>query len=98
MEVQDKHCANVPMYSQDWIPKAYHVLYSTLVTISVAMMAGLYSRIVYTLWLKGVEDNQPTFQQQVNTSNNIEILNVKESFVSALPKGLCFPRRARRRL
>ena len=98
MEVQAKHCTNVPMYGQDWIPKAYHVLYSTLVAISVAMMAGLYSRIVYTLWLKGVEDNQPTFQQQVTTSNNTEILNVKESFVSALPKGLSFPGEARRRL
>ena len=51
------------------------------------MMAGLYSRIVYNLWLKG-EDNQSTFQQQVSTSNYTEVLNVKESFVPASPKGV----------
>ena len=58
------------MYGQDWIPKAYHVLSSSLVAVFVVMMAGLYSRIVYTLWLKRVEDDQPTCQQRVSASNN----------------------------
>ena len=78
LDVQDNHCTNVPIYGQDWIPKAYHVLCLSLVAVSVAMMAGLYSRIVYNLWLKG-EDNQSTFQQQVSTSNYTEVLNVKET-------------------
>ena len=80
LEVQDDYCKNVPVYGQNWIPKAYHVLYSTLVAVAVTMMAGLYSRIVYTLWLKRVEDNQPAFQQRVSTNINTEALNVKESF------------------
>ena len=85
------------MYGQDWVPKAYHVLCSCLVAVFVGMMAALYSRIVYTLWLKRVEDNHSAFQQQVSTSNNTEVRNVKESFVSALHKGLSFPGGARRK-
>ena len=81
LEEQDNYCRNAPMYSQDWIPKVYHVLYSALVAVFVAMMVGLYSKIVYTLWLKSVGDNHPAFQQRVSTSNNTEVLNVKESFV-----------------
>lgn len=93
LEEQDNYCRNAPMYGQDWIPKAYHVFCSSLVAVFVVMMAGLYSRIVYTLWLKRVEDNHSAFQQQVSTSNNTEVLNVKESFVSALSRGLhVFPR------
>jgi len=64
LEVQDGYCKNVPMYGQNWIPRAYSLLFSTLVAVSVVMMAGLYSRIVYTLWLKRVENNQPAFQQR----------------------------------
>ena len=45
-------------------------------------MAVLYSRIVYALWLKRVEDNQPAFQQRVSSSNKTETLNVKEYFAS----------------
>ena len=60
-------------------------------------MAVLYSRIVYALWLKRVEDNQPAFQQRVSSSNKTETLNVKEYFACfKLPKGVTFPRGARR--
>jgi len=92
LEVQDGYCKNVPMYGQNWIPRAYSLLFSTLVAVSVVMMAGLYSRIVYTLWLKRVENNQPAFQQRVSTSNNTNSLNMKESFVSASPKRVSSPR------
>ena len=69
VEVKDGYCKNSWVYGQEWMPKAYDLLWSSLVAVSVAMMAGLYSRIVYTLWLKRVEDNQPAFQQRVSTSN-----------------------------
>ena len=69
VEVKDSYCKNVWVHGQDWMPKAYHLLWSSLVAVAVAMMAGLYSRIVYTLWLKPVEDNQLAFQQRVSTIN-----------------------------
>ena len=69
VEVKGGYCKNVWVYGQDWMPKAYDLLWSSLVAVSVAMMAGLYSRIVYTLWLKNVEGNQPAFQQRVSISS-----------------------------
>ena len=85
LQVQDNRCKNVPMYGQDWIPKAYHWLFSGLVAVSVVIMAVLYSRIVYTLWIKPVGDNQAAFQQRVSASNNTKALNVRESYISASP-------------
>ena len=76
VEVKDGYCKNVWVYGQDWMPKAYDLLWSSLVAVSVAMMAGLYSRIVYTLWFKLVEDNQPAFQQRVSTINKTKALRV----------------------
>ena len=61
VEVKDGYCKNAWVYGQDWMPKAYDLLWSSLVAVAVAMMAGLYTRIVYTLWLKRVEDDQPAF-------------------------------------
>ena len=69
VEVKDDYCKNAWVYGQDWMPKAYDLLWSSLVATSVAMMAGLYCRIVYTLWLKRIENDQPAFQQRVSTSN-----------------------------
>ena len=68
VEVKEGYCLNAWVYGQDWIPKAYDLLLSSLVAVSVAMMAGLYCRIIYTLWLKRVEDDQPA-SQQVSKSN-----------------------------
>jgi len=69
VQVKDGYCKNSWVRGQDWMPKAYNILWSSLVAVSVAMMAGLYWRIVYTLWLKRVEGDQPAFQQRVSTSN-----------------------------
>ena len=76
VDEKGKYCTNVLVSGQDWMPKAYHLLWSSLVGVAVALMAGLYSRIVYTLWFKRVEDNQPAFQQRVSTSNKTEALYV----------------------
>ena len=48
---------------------------TTIVAIAMAIMTGLYSRIVYTLWLKRDHDNQLTFQQRVSINNEVEYGN-----------------------
>ena len=83
VDVKGKYCRNVWVSGEDWMPTAYDLLWSGLVVVAVALMAGLYSRIVYTLWLKRVEDNQPAFQQRVSTGNKTEALYMWESFTSA---------------
>ena len=76
VEVKDGYCDNVWVYGQDWMPKVYDLFWSSLVAVAVAMMAELYSRIVYTLWLIRVEGNQSPFQQRMSTSNNPKTLLV----------------------
>ena len=34
--------------------------------LSMALMAGLYTRVVYHLWFKRNDDNQLTYQQRVS--------------------------------
>ena len=58
---------NIWVYGEDWLPKAYDILMSSTVLLAVVLMAGLYSRVVYTLWFKrDVNDNQLAFQQRVS--------------------------------
>lgn len=80
VEVKGGYCKNVWVNGQDWMPKAYQLLWSSMVAVAVAMMAGLYSRIVYILWLKRAEENPPAFQQRVSTSNKRKFLYVQKSF------------------
>ena len=49
------------------MPMAYDLLWSGMVIVGVVMMAGLYSRIVYTLWFKQDYNNQHVFRQSVST-------------------------------
>lgn len=63
--VRDNTCVNIWVYGEDWLPKAYDILWSSTVLLAVVLMAGLYSRVVYTLWFKrDVHDNQLAFQQR----------------------------------
>ena len=80
VEVKGGYCKNVWVNGQDWMPKAYNLLWSSMVVVAVAVMAGLYSRIVYILWLKRAEENPPTFQQRVSTSDKSKFLYVQKSF------------------
>ena len=66
IKVEGSACVNVWVYGEDWIPKAYDLLWSTMVGLAVVLMAGLYSRIVYTLWFKRDPENEITFQQRVS--------------------------------
>ena len=78
--VRDNTCVNIWVYGEDWMPKVYDILWSLIVLLAVVLMAGLYSRVVYTLdlWFKrDVHDNQLAFQQRVSVS--VESLHSKES-------------------
>ena len=69
---------NIWVYGEDWMPKAYDILWSSIVLLAVVLMAVLYCRVVYTLWFKrDVHGNQLAFQQRV--SDLVEGLHSKES-------------------
>ena len=60
----------------EWVPKAYYVFWSAIVVVPIAIMVGLYSRIVYTLWFKRDLDNQPNFRQRVSINNQVKYGNI----------------------
>ena len=66
IKVEGSACVNTWVYGEDWIPKAYDLVWSAMVGLAVVLMAGLYSRIVYTLWFKHDPENEITFQQRVS--------------------------------
>ena len=78
--------------------KARVTLFSILVVISSALMIGLYSRVVYTLWFKHQGENMLTPQQQVRVSSAILnsicvvltkiMIEIKSLSVSILDKAL----------
>ena len=72
IKVKGNACVNVWVYGEDWIPKAYDLLWSTVVGLAVVLMAGLYSRIVYTLWFKRDPENEITFQQRVSIKKQFQ--------------------------
>ena len=54
------------------------LLWLAFVVAAMVLMAGLYSRIVYTLWFKRDDhDNQLAFQQRVSVK--VEGLHIRES-------------------
>ena len=69
VNVKDNACVSMV---EEWMSKAYFLLWSAVVVVAMAIMAGLYSRIVYTLWFKRNPDNQLTFQQRVSINTLVE--------------------------
>ena len=63
LKVKDNVCM---LMDEGWLTKAYLLCWSATVVVAMAIMAGLYCRIVYTLWFKRDPDNQLTFQQKVS--------------------------------
>ena len=55
----------------DVMVKAVSVMWHAFVFLSSLLMAGLYSRVVYTLWFKRNDDNELTYQQQVCVNGEI---------------------------
>ena len=51
---------------KEWIREAFWLFRLATVSAVIVLMAGLYSRIVYTLWFKNDPGNQLTFQQRVS--------------------------------
>ena len=56
---------------EEWLRRAFFLFFSAIVVAAMVMMAGLYSRIVYTLWFKRDQENQLTFQQRVSINKQV---------------------------
>ncbi|XP_078348512.1 neuropeptide FF receptor 2-like [Oculina patagonica] len=52
------------IYPNSWMGKLTSVTWQVVAFLSLALMAVLYSRVVYTLWFKRNNDNQQTHQQK----------------------------------
>ena len=64
----------VEIWPENWMPKAYSLIWLALVIISISIMVGLYSRVVYTLWFKRDNNRQLTCQQKVRVTFPCRIL------------------------
>ena len=58
------YCGEI--FPERWMAMAYSLAWLFLIVLSLVMMVVLYSRVVYTLWLKQDDDNQLTSQQRVS--------------------------------
>lgn len=56
----------VSIWPADWMQRAYSLSWKVVVFLSCAVMAGLYSRVVYMLWFKRHDDNGLEHRQKVN--------------------------------
>ena len=53
-------------WPEKWMPRAYNVAWFViLAVIPLTLMVVFYSRVVYTLWLKQIDDSALTQQQKV---------------------------------
>ena len=68
LNVKENAC--VPM-NEGWLLKTSFLLGSAIVVGAMVLMAGLYCRIIYTLWFKRDSENQLTFQQRVSINKQI---------------------------
>ena len=57
-------------WPEDWMNTAYTWTTNSIILLSIVLMAGLYTRMVYTLWLKRGDEYILTNQQQVRDSPN----------------------------
>ena len=61
---------------EEWLQKGVLVLWSAIIVAAMVLMAGLYSRIVYTLWFKRNAENQLAFQQRVSINKQVQHVNI----------------------
>ena len=61
----------VSIWPADWMQRAYSMSWKVVVFLSCALMAGLYSRVVCTLWIKRNDDNGLEHRQKVNVKFRI---------------------------
>ena len=69
LNVKDNACVRM---DEEWLRRAFFLFLSAIVVAAMVMMAGLYSRIVYTLWFKRDQENQLTFQQRVSINKQVQ--------------------------
>ena len=69
LKVKDNACM---LMDEEWLPKAYFFYWAAIVVVAMAIMAGLYCRIVYTLWFKRDPNNQLTYQQTVSINKQVQ--------------------------
>lgn len=79
-DVVKSETGNLCMYvfAEEWMGRAYTTTWNIVFFLPLALMIGLYSKVVHTLWLKGRNDNQLTYQQQA-------------SFMCRIQKNVVFP-------
>lgn len=65
MNVKGNFCES--FWPNKWMPMAFSWMWFVLVLLSVALMAGLYAKVVYILWFKSDESDQLTDQQSVRS-------------------------------
>ena len=68
INVKDNACVLV---NKGWLLKTSFLLRSAIVVAVMILMAGLYCRIIYTLWFKCDSENQLTFQQRVSINKQV---------------------------
>ncbi|KAL9957203.1 hypothetical protein ACROYT_G038812 [Oculina patagonica] len=52
------------LFPEEWMGRAYTTTWNIVFFLPLALMIGLYSKVVHTLWFKGSNDNQLTYKQQ----------------------------------
>ena len=68
INVKDNGCV---LMNEGWLLKTSFLLRSAIVVAAMVLIAGLYCRIIYTLWFKRDSENQLTFQERVSISKQI---------------------------
>ena len=61
---------------EGWLQKGFFVFWLAIIVAAMVLMAGLYSRIVYTLWFKRNAENQLAFQQRVSINKQVQHVNI----------------------
>ena len=62
--------------NEGWLLKTCFLFRSAIVVATMVLMAGLYCRIIYTLWFKRNPENQLTFQQRVSIKKQVQHENI----------------------
>ena len=78
LNVKDNACVWI---NERWLLKTCFLLRSAIVVAAMILMAGLYCRIIYTLWFKSNPKNQPTFQRRVSINKQVQHENIFFCFI-----------------
>ena len=76
-------------FPDQWMAKAYSLTWILATTaVPLALMVGLYSMVVYTLWFKRNDDNELTYRQKVCVNYNLSFKDYRiMSYVTGYATG-----------